>query len=191
MDSISAEHFLDSHGEAIRFEAAPGAKAQRRRSCVLVSINPAICTGGPVPPRQWLVPNWIPMARATSLYGGGGKGKPYLPNACDGASLASTSPPTIKIPTLLSRSDVLSTEPSLMPGSPIVAKGLPGSRRGTANEQRRSQRAKRQAKLERQRSEMAERAAKRREAASGSNPSAVRRPIRQPPRGFDLIKASF
>jgi len=45
----------------------------------------------PIPERQWLVPDWIPMARATSLYGAGGEGKTLvaqmLATACslDGA----------------------------------------------------------------------------------------------------------
>jgi RecA-family ATPase len=44
----------------------------------LVSIDPATLHGLPVPQRQWLVPDWIPMARATSLYGSGGEGKTLL-----------------------------------------------------------------------------------------------------------------
>lgn len=43
-----------------------------------ISIDPATLYGLPVPQRQWLVPDWIPMARATSLYGAGGEGKTLL-----------------------------------------------------------------------------------------------------------------
>jgi hypothetical protein len=56
----------------------------------LTPIDPASLDGIPVPPRQWLVPDWVPMTRATSLYGGGGEGKllaQMLATACalDGA----------------------------------------------------------------------------------------------------------
>ena len=44
----------------------------------LILIDPATLHGIPVPPRQWLVPDWIPIARATSLYGAGGEGKTLL-----------------------------------------------------------------------------------------------------------------
>jgi RecA-family ATPase len=41
-------------------------------------INPAGLEGKSVPERRWLVPNWIPLARATSIYGAGGEGKTLL-----------------------------------------------------------------------------------------------------------------
>jgi RecA-family ATPase len=44
----------------------------------LLKSNVASLQGVPVPERQWLVPDWIPMARATSLYGSGGEGKTLL-----------------------------------------------------------------------------------------------------------------
>lgn len=44
----------------------------------LVSVNPVELNGIPVPGRQWLVPDWIPIARATSMYGAGGEGKTLL-----------------------------------------------------------------------------------------------------------------
>ena len=44
----------------------------------LVAIDPATLHGLPVPARQWLVPDWIPLRRATSIYGGGGEGKTLL-----------------------------------------------------------------------------------------------------------------
>ncbi len=37
--------------------------------------NAADFAGQPVPPRQWLVPDIIPMNRVTLLYGNGGEGK--------------------------------------------------------------------------------------------------------------------
>lgn len=70
------------------FEASPAeAEAELRRYRngggrpdpePLVPIDPATLYGLPVPPRQWLVPNWIPMARASSIYGEGGEGKTLL-----------------------------------------------------------------------------------------------------------------
>jgi RecA-family ATPase len=44
----------------------------------LTPIDPASLDGVPVPPRRWLVADWIPMARATSIYGAGGEGKTLL-----------------------------------------------------------------------------------------------------------------
>jgi RecA-family ATPase len=41
-------------------------------------INPTDLTDLPVPERRWLVPDWIPTARATALYGPGGEGKTLL-----------------------------------------------------------------------------------------------------------------
>ena len=47
-------------------------------SVALEPINPATLFDVPVPPRQWLVPDWVPMARVTALYGAGGEGKTLL-----------------------------------------------------------------------------------------------------------------
>jgi RecA-family ATPase len=47
-------------------------------SPALAAIDPTALHGLPIPPRHWLVPDWIPMARATSLYGGGGEGKTLI-----------------------------------------------------------------------------------------------------------------
>jgi AAA domain len=44
----------------------------------LAPIDPTTLHGLPVPERRWLVPDWIPMARASSLYGDGGEGKTLL-----------------------------------------------------------------------------------------------------------------
>src|SRR5579864_4265098 len=38
-------------------------------------IDPTTLDGVPFPERPWLVPDWIPMARVTGLYGAGGEGK--------------------------------------------------------------------------------------------------------------------
>jgi RecA-family ATPase len=43
-----------------------------------VPIDPATLEGIPVPPRRWLVLDWIPLARVTALYGAGGEGKTIL-----------------------------------------------------------------------------------------------------------------
>lgn len=42
------------------------------------AIDPASLEGAPIRQRQWLVPDWIPIGRATSLYGAGGEGKTLL-----------------------------------------------------------------------------------------------------------------
>ncbi len=44
----------------------------------LEPIDPATLADQPVPERQWLVPDWIPMKRVTGLYGIGGAGKTLL-----------------------------------------------------------------------------------------------------------------
>ncbi len=44
----------------------------------LEPVNPASLAGVPVPPRRWLVPDWLPLARVTALYGAGGEGKTIL-----------------------------------------------------------------------------------------------------------------
>jgi RecA-family ATPase len=41
-------------------------------------VDPSTLQGKMVPERQWLVGDWIPMVRATSLYGAGGEGKTLL-----------------------------------------------------------------------------------------------------------------
>jgi RecA-family ATPase len=51
---------------------------KKEKAEALTPINPATLHGMTAPPREWLVPGWIPMARATSLYGGGGEGKTLL-----------------------------------------------------------------------------------------------------------------
>lgn len=73
--------------ERIQMEIADGAeistseKAARANGhdpAPFMLIDPATLHGLPVPQRQWLIPDWIPMARATSLYGAGGEGKTLL-----------------------------------------------------------------------------------------------------------------
>jgi len=44
----------------------------------LTPFDPTTLDGAPVPERQWLVRNWIPMKRVTALYGRGGEGKTIL-----------------------------------------------------------------------------------------------------------------
>jgi hypothetical protein len=45
---------------------------------ILEAIDPADWTDVPVPKRQWLLPDWIPMSKASGLYGDGGVGKTTL-----------------------------------------------------------------------------------------------------------------
>ena len=59
--------------------AAPTTLNGRAKEPVeLLPIDPTTLADIPVPERQWLVPDWIPMGRATSLYGAGGEGKTLL-----------------------------------------------------------------------------------------------------------------
>ncbi len=44
----------------------------------LAPINPAQWDGRPIPPRQWYIPDLIPMRQVTLLYGDGGVGKSLL-----------------------------------------------------------------------------------------------------------------
>jgi RecA-family ATPase len=65
--------------EDAKREAQPnGHDPDRENTAPLVAIDPATLHGLPVPSRQWLVPDWIPMSRATSIYGGGGEGKTLI-----------------------------------------------------------------------------------------------------------------
>lgn len=44
----------------------------------LATFDPITWQGKPIPPRRWLVPDWIPDGTVTSLYGDGGVGKSLL-----------------------------------------------------------------------------------------------------------------
>jgi RecA-family ATPase len=44
----------------------------------LTAVDPSLLADTPVPERQWLVPDWVPMERVTALYGSGGEGKTVL-----------------------------------------------------------------------------------------------------------------
>jgi RecA-family ATPase len=56
----------------------PNGSAADWKIDLLAAIDPSQLAGLPVPPRQWLVPDWVPMVRATALYGAGGEGKTLL-----------------------------------------------------------------------------------------------------------------
>jgi RecA-family ATPase len=45
---------------------------------LLKGVEPTSLVDVQVPQRQWLVPDWVPLARATALYGAGGEGKTLL-----------------------------------------------------------------------------------------------------------------
>jgi RecA-family ATPase len=59
-------------------QSQPNGRDQAERPADLTAIDPSSLDGVPVPPRQWLVPDWVPMLRATALYGAGGEGKTIL-----------------------------------------------------------------------------------------------------------------
>jgi AAA domain len=64
----------DKHRQA----KANGNDATEAPTEPLAPIDPTSLAGVAVPPRRWLVPDWIPLARATALYGAGGEGKTLL-----------------------------------------------------------------------------------------------------------------
>jgi hypothetical protein len=68
--------FLDEEAE----DAHPGRPQPNGQdnSPALAAIDPTALHGLAIPPRHWLVPDWVPMARATSLYGSGGEGKTLI-----------------------------------------------------------------------------------------------------------------
>jgi RecA-family ATPase len=59
-------------------DTAPTLNGGAKEPIELLPIDPTTLAHIPVPQRQWLVPDWIPMGRATSLYGAGGEGKTLL-----------------------------------------------------------------------------------------------------------------
>ena len=70
--------FVDEEAEDA-FPVRPRANGHDSSSALsFLPVDPATLVGMPVPPRQWLVQNWIPLVRATSLYGAGGEGKTLL-----------------------------------------------------------------------------------------------------------------
>jgi len=48
------------------------------RSARLEAVHPISYQGRPVPPRDWIVPGWIPQRQTTLIYGDGGLGKTIL-----------------------------------------------------------------------------------------------------------------
>jgi len=58
-------------------DAQPG-QAEEKPPEPLKLIRPTIYQGKPVPPREWLVQDWIPMEVVTGVYGDGGVGKSLL-----------------------------------------------------------------------------------------------------------------
>lgn len=76
---MMAEHFDPE--EFFRQEdedAACGSYSNGHDRAALVPIDPSTLASVPVPPRHSLVPDWVPMARATALYGPPGDGKTLL-----------------------------------------------------------------------------------------------------------------
>jgi RecA-family ATPase len=59
-------------------DTEPGPNGRVTEPVELLPIDPTTLADVAVPERQWLVPDWIPMARATGLYGAGGDGKTLL-----------------------------------------------------------------------------------------------------------------
>jgi RecA-family ATPase len=59
-------------------ERLTGIRAKAPAPRLLSTIDPTSLVDVPVPQRRWLVGEWVPLARATALYGAGGEGKTLL-----------------------------------------------------------------------------------------------------------------
>lgn len=57
---------------------APTPRPNGKGGSALDLIDPATLEFKPIPQRQWMVTDWVPMSRATSLYGSGGEEKTLL-----------------------------------------------------------------------------------------------------------------
>ena len=68
----------EADAERQRHRVANGGADNWHESDPLKPVNPATLDGAPVPPRRWLVPDWVPIGRVTALYGAGGEGKTIL-----------------------------------------------------------------------------------------------------------------
>jgi hypothetical protein len=77
-EEFSPEELAEARRQAAEVEAEQKKHRNGIDAAPLISIDPTTLHGVPVPERRWLVPDWIPMARATSLLRGGGEGKTLL-----------------------------------------------------------------------------------------------------------------
>lgn len=77
-------------------EDAVASRAERPPPPPLVLVNPASLAGVPVPPREWLVPDWVPMNRVTAIYGAGGEGKTLVAHQL--ATAAAIGKPWLGLP---------------------------------------------------------------------------------------------
>jgi RecA-family ATPase len=68
----------EADAERQRHRVANGGADNWHESDPLKPVNPATLDGAPVPPRRWLVPDWVPIGRVTALCGAGGEGKTIL-----------------------------------------------------------------------------------------------------------------
>lgn len=75
------------------------------------AIDPATLADLPVPPRRWLVPDWVPLSRATALYGAGGEGKTLLAQQL--ATACAIGAEWLGLPVLRCRSILLYAEDDL------------------------------------------------------------------------------
>jgi len=77
---LNADEFFAAEDEAARVHRGANGRTDSDEPPIasLAPINPASLNGVSVPPRPWLVADWVPMARATALYGAGGAGKTLL-----------------------------------------------------------------------------------------------------------------
>jgi RecA-family ATPase len=77
-DDEAADEALREQGRSRRRRQANGHDDDWREIEPLAPSDPATLDGLPVPLRQWLVTDWVPLGRVTALYGAGGEGKTIL-----------------------------------------------------------------------------------------------------------------
>lgn len=96
-------------------ELRAAAEAERQKHAEarprLVPIDPSTLAETPVPARRWLVPDWVPLARATALYGAGGEGKTLLAQML--ATACAIGAPWLGLPVLKCNSLMLFCEDDL------------------------------------------------------------------------------
>jgi RecA-family ATPase len=90
-DARDAAYMIDfqqSAGDILACHQSRLAEISRGTPDRLTLFDPTTLSGAPVPDRLWIVPHWIPMKRATGLYGVPGAGKTILAQLlCTAASV--------------------------------------------------------------------------------------------------------
>ncbi|AVX03448.1 hypothetical protein MXMO3_00917 [Maritalea myrionectae] len=73
------QRVFDADFEPERCEPSDTADLEvKQPASLLNAIDPSLWDGQPVPVRQWIIKDWIPLLKTTILYGDGGTGKTLL-----------------------------------------------------------------------------------------------------------------